>query len=182
MAFAQFLVLTVSLVFSIQLSVGQTCSTEQCKLDCEYERCKCLGIAAAHCFSGLYQTDMMTTATGEECQPALDQCEMCCLFEQCQCFVTQLGEYESVTDCAAEFPPEAADCSATATVPESVMPIPALSALFVQYKGQLLLLLLASNLALLAYVCGTYKNKQQRQYAKVYLSDAQTGEDEKELL
>jgi len=57
-----------------------------------------------------------------------------------------------------------------------------------QHMDHLLLLLMASNLALLAYVCGACSvGSRKKQYAKVYLSDAHTDEEpadncEQELL
>jgi len=62
-----------------------------------------------------------------------------------------------------------------------------LSKLMAQYMDDLLLLLLASNLALLAYVCGACSCvSRKKQYAKVYLSDVHTDEepaaDKQELL
>ena len=113
---------------------------------------------------------------GQDCTAAYQDCDNCCLFEQCECFELVSG-WDKGT-CASQEPEDAARCS-TGSDSESAMPFSV--ALIAQHKDQLLLLLLASNLALLAYICGARAACKKKQYAKVDL-DSEDEFAKKELL
>ena len=174
----------VSLVLCIQLSAGRLsleghynsdCYSDQhqCNNACLYEDCKCAGrMTVAGCHQEFYYDQDMPE--DEECNPDwnMEQCRACCDLLECECYADNNdGEF-----CAADQPARAAECSPTPPpVAQGAMPIAvaATNSLIAQHQDLLLLLLLASNLALLAYICGARgagawaSKKKKKQYFKV---------------